>query len=80
MMTKAERGMLSTSEQVYADDDAKQPPQQHVDLRSYACPSRVVEAMEQAIAKKPSLRAVGFDFSRDALIEASRIVQQVAAG
>lgn len=38
--------------------------------------ARVVEAMEQAIAKKPSLRAVGFDFSRDALIEASRIVQQ----
>ena len=38
--------------------------------------SRVVEAMEQAVHKKTTLRAVGFDFSRDALIESCRVVQQ----
>ena len=38
--------------------------------------ARVVEAMEQAVHKKTTLRAVGFDFSRDALIESCRVVQQ----
>jgi len=32
--------------------------------------------MEQAVHKKTTLRAVGFDFSRDALMEACRVVQQ----
>jgi len=36
---------------------------------------KVVQAMELAIAKKPTLRAVGFDLGRDSLVEAARIVQ-----
>ena len=52
-------------------------PLEVVDIRdNNVALGRVVEAMELALAKKPSIRAVGFDFSRDALVESLRIVQE----
>lgn len=56
---------------------ATRAPLEVVDIRDNNVGlGRVVEAMEQAIMQKPSIRAVGFDFSRDALIEASRLVAE----
>ena len=57
---------------------ATRAPLEVVDIRDNNVGlGRVVEAMEQAVMQKPSIRAVGFDFSRDALIEASRLVAEV---
>mmetsp|Transcript_11655 Transcript_11655/g.26700 ORF Transcript_11655/g.26700 Transcript_11655/m.26700 type:complete len:516 (-) Transcript_11655:40-1587(-) len=37
---------------------------------------QVVEAMEAAVSKRTTLRAVGFDFSRESLVEGLRVVQE----